>query len=889
LETVANRISSSNTTSKPDLQRFLAQSDMLQSLFNGGSFVVDAQGIVVASVPESSQRVGNNYIEREHIVNALKFGKTTISEALVGIVLKKPLVSMAAPIRNAQGVVTGAVVGVTNLGETNFLNTLVANPCGKTGGYLLVDKQHRRIVTATDKSRILQASPPPGVNPRIDGYLQGYEGIDVFVNRLGEEVLQTNQALTSVPWFIAAQLPTREAFAAIEILQRRTMMVATVVTLLAAALVLWLLRRQFAPLNAAIDVLDRLDAEEKFPPDLIVTRDDEVGQLVTAFNQMLMKLRQRDGELRESELRYRTLIEWTPQAIGVHRDGKVVYVNLAAVKLFGARSDEELLGKQVIDLIHPEFKKMAVERAKHTLEKQEVSPTSEEKYLKLDGTPIDVIVQSRSIVYDGQMAVQVAMQDVTQSKRHQQQLEHLLGEQQAIIDSELVGMLRIRDRRVCWATSGCQKMLGYGPGEFIGTSVRQYFPSEESYHAFGETAYPYLVAGQIFQTEVELVRKDGFKVWIDVSGRLLDSGAGETLWMFVDVTQRHCIDQKVRQLSRAVEQAPIAIVITDLQGSIEYVNPSFSEVTGYTSDEVLGCNPRILQSGETMAQTYVELWQTLKADQVWQGELHNRKKSGEMLIEYTVIAPVFDDHGLASHYVALQQDVTQRKRDELVLKSSLNEKIALLHEVHHRVKNNLQVITSMLRLELRRTTDLRTIHVLQDMNGRVHAMALLHETLYRAGNFSSVDLAAYLRQLATQLFRVQAGQGVAVQLALELEPCVVTMDQATTCGLLVNELMSNALKHGFPDGRSGSVAVHSAPATQAGRWALTVQDTGVGLPPDFDQRCSQSMGMQLSSDLARQLGSTLQKCTGPGGCFTVTFMLDSRSTSAASLVDPTIV
>jgi two-component sensor histidine kinase len=141
------------------------------------------------------------------------------------------------------------------------------------------------------------------------------------------------------------------------------------------------------------------------------------------------------------------------------------------------------------------------------------------------------------------------------------------------------------------------------------------------------------------------------------------------------------------------------------------------------------------------------------------------------------------------------------------LQSSLKEKEALLKEVHHRVKNNLQVITSLLRLEGSRTLVADTKSVLGDMRGRIRTMAHLHETLYRSGTFASVDLGAYLGDLAKQAFKTQETHTGSVRLTCNLASVTVGMDMATAAGLLLNELISNCLKHGFPDGRSGEINV----------------------------------------------------------------------------------
>jgi two-component sensor histidine kinase len=146
---------------------------------------------------------------------------------------------------------------------------------------------------------------------------------------------------------------------------------------------------------------------------------------------------------------------------------------------------------------------------------------------------------------------------------------------------------------------------------------------------------------------------------------------------------------------------------------------------------------------------------------------------------------------------------------------------------------------------------------------------LLHESLYRSGIFASVDLGAYLRELATQAFRA-AGSGL-VELQLDLASIQVGMDQATPCGLVTNALISNSLKHGFPEGRVGQIRVELHPLNGSGEVRLSVIDTGVGLPEDFEARRGQSLGLQLASDLAKQLGTQLDVVGGAGATFSVTF------------------
>lgn len=221
---------------------------------------------------------------------------------------------------------------------------------------------------------------------------------------------------------------------------------------------------------------------------------------------------------------------------------------------------------------------------------------------------------------------------------------------------------------------------------------------------------------------------------------------------------------------------------------------------------------------------------------------------------------------------------TERREAERQLRESLHEKEALLKEVHHRVKNNLQVVSSLLRLESSRQLDRGTRNVLQEMTGRIRSMAMLHETIYRSGSFGRIDLADYLGRLATYALRSADPSPGRVRLQTNLAPVALEIDRAIPCGLIVNELVANALKHAFPDHRAGTVSVTLTPPDAQGTLHLEVSDDGVGLPEDLEGRRNQSLGLRLVSDLARQLGGELRILPGPR--FQVTFNPDRVSLPA---------
>jgi two-component sensor histidine kinase len=200
----------------------------------------------------------------------------------------------------------------------------------------------------------------------------------------------------------------------------------------------------------------------------------------------------------------------------------------------------------------------------------------------------------------------------------------------------------------------------------------------------------------------------------------------------------------------------------------------------------------------------------------------------------------------------LEQRVAQRTKE---LDVSLKEKEVLLREIHHRVKNNLQVIISILRLQKRHITDLQIQSVLQDSESRVRSMALVHEKLYRSADLAHIDIGDYLKTLANYLFSTYSVNQKQVTFRVMLTNIELDINRAIPIGLILNELISNALKHAFPEGRSGSVAMTGG--YEGEDIVLSLQDDGIGLPVGCDWRHSPSLGMHLVMTLIEQVHGTI--------------------------------
>jgi two-component sensor histidine kinase len=205
--------------------------------------------------------------------------------------------------------------------------------------------------------------------------------------------------------------------------------------------------------------------------------------------------------------------------------------------------------------------------------------------------------------------------------------------------------------------------------------------------------------------------------------------------------------------------------------------------------------------------------------------------------------------------------------------ASLEEKEALLKEIHHRVKNNLQLISSLLSLQASKIADPSVAELFADSRNRVRSMALVHENLYRAGNFARISMEAHIQNLCAHLVRVYGGYSRNVKLVTDVEDLQLGIDRAVSCGLIINELVSNALKHAFPDDRTGRVEVALSRQGEK-RCVLTVRDDGVGLPPGYGD--SDTLGLQLIQDLTQQLRGNIAVSHDRGTSFTISFETDAR-------------
>ena len=370
----------------------------------------------------------------------------------------------------------------------------------------------------------------------------------------------------------------------------------------------------------------------------------------------------------------------------------------------------------------------------------------------------------------------------------------------------------------------------------------------------------------------------------DIEGlrqRLAELEAAEQL-------QRHASDE----LRRRVEERTADLRSTEaqLQGSearfrnvFEYSNDSIllidpdhdaildvnargCRLLGYTRQELQGLPISAVFPGD-MARLQACALAVVEDGCGWIDEIDCQTRTGDRLAAEVSASevPLTPERGCI---LVLMRDITKRKAAEAEIKASLQEKDVLLREVHHRVKNNLQVVTSLFDLQAKRSTDPDAQAMLRECRNRVRSMSAIHEALYRGEDLSRVDFRRYAAALVEELLR-SYGAARRIELHLDMEDVYLDIDQAVPCGLIVNELASNALKYAFPGERQGRLRL--AVAGDGGGLVLTIADDGVGLPEGLDISDSPSLGLRLVDSLVKQLRGQLDVDREAGTAFTVTF------------------
>ncbi|MBI5121709.1 MAG: PAS domain S-box protein [Rhodospirillales bacterium] len=392
------------------------------------------------------------------------------------------------------------------------------------------------------------------------------------------------------------------------------------------------------------------------------------GGFITTYTD-ISERRNAETKLKESEERFRRLVELAPDAILVHQGGTIVYSNRQAQIMLGAATTTDLIGRSIVDIIDESNHDLVSKRLR-LLARGEPLPLVEMKLHRLDGGTVEVESTMGMTTYGGHRAMQSVWRDITDRKRAEEASRAAQDHFLAVARSTPDALIAFDEagKVVSW-NDGALKIYGYHEAEIVGQPLSRLIP--ERYHAVNAAWVKRLAHDKDRHNftgkpiEAFGLRKSGREFPVEFSvGRWRQEGRNFFSVTARDITKRRQSEEKLRHLSQAVEQSPADVVITDAQGVIQYVNPRFCHISGYSAKEVIGQKPSILKSGRTPFAIYEALWATISSGKEWRGELLNRKKDGTLFWQHAIISPIRDPKGEITHYISVKEDISIRKEYE---------------------------------------------------------------------------------------------------------------------------------------------------------------------------------------------------------------------------------
>lgn len=410
------------------------------------------------------------------------------------------------------------------------------------------------------------------------------------------------------------------------------------------------------------------------------------------------------------------------------------------------------------------------------------------------------------------------------------------------------------------------------PAMAIGKRVDEVLPAPYGQQALDAIRLAAAGKKQILEHPIKIA--DGSP--ISVEARIVPLEPDQVMIIVRDITERKQMEEE-RYIRKIADVVPHAMFVFDIEENrYVYVNQQVEHDLGYTPEEYLGMGEALFTEvfHEDIADRWAELqlrWETADDGQFFDIESQMRHRNGEWrwFIGRTTVFSRSPD-GKVRQTIGTAQDITEIKHTQQQLMTMLHEKDALLKEVHHRVKNNLQIISSLLNLQVAQIKEPQILNIFNETKNRVRSMALLHETLYRTENLAQIDFQYYVDTLCNYLLRSFGVDSDRIRLNTEISDVQLDMERAIPCGLIINELVSNALKYAFPDECKGQVWISMVEGDD-GSFELRVRDDGIGLPPEFDAKHSDSLGLRLVHDLTIQLRGKLAIQSEEGAMFTIVF------------------
>ncbi len=606
------------------------------------------------------------------------------------------------------------------------------------------------------------------------------------------------------------------------------------------------------------------------------------GELVALYRDET-KQRQAEESLRESEARFRAII--SNSQVGyffADRNGVIRQVNDAFLRMHKYGSADELLGKHY-DILLLEADR---EKARHFIEgvlAGEIILGQEIPRQCKDGSVGYHVFSAYPVYKDGCIIGGEGFAIDTTEKRNIEaalQITNQLNKE--IIQNAKIGIVvydpelnyvvwnKFMEELTCVPSS---QVLGKNARDFIPFLREQKLDGQVERALTGEIVY-----SSDFKFQIPGIGKTGWARCVYSPHYNADNQIIGAIELLSDVTETknmgNALFESEKKYRELVENSNSIIFRRDTKGRITFINEFALAFFGYRENELLGKNvvgtivPEYESTGRNLAAMVEDISKNPESYKTNINE--NMRKNGDRVWIAWANKARRDANGAVQEITCIGNDVTQRKMMEEELESSLREKEALIREIHHRIKNNMQVVSSLLSLQSTFVHDKNDLELFNECNRRVRSMALIHEMLYQSNNLARIDFSSYIDQIARQLCIALDKNSTPTQFEMDVRDILLAIDNAIPCALIINELLSNSLKHAFPEGRSGTIKV-SFKKNPHRLYTLVISDDGIGIPENRELQNPKTMGLMIVNELVKQLRGTIQFKNTPGTRCTIQF------------------
>ncbi|MGD1872147.1 MAG: PAS domain S-box protein [Mastigocoleus sp.] len=613
-------------------------------------------------------------------------------------------------------------------------------------------------------------------------------------------------------------------------------------------------------------------------------RTNDLKQLNIKLRHEICKRQKIADDLYESETNFRQLAENIHQVFFIYNydASKLIYISPVYEEIWGRSCDEIYKSTSIwLDSVHPEDKEAL---SKVLLEQLHTDGLQHEYRIIRNDGEIRWILRRTFLVRDEEGQIQKIVgiaEDISDRKQSEAKLQQRQQEFIALVENAPNVIARIdRDLRYLYVNPAIQEVIGLPQESFLGKNYRELGFSEANFAVFEELACLVFATGEERITELTLDGKQGIRYHQArlVPERNFQGDVVSILVVSTDITLIKLAEIELREtnalLKAIIHSAPVGINLVDSQGKIVLWNPMSESIFGWSAEEIINKPLSVIEDEQVFLDNLSRSQPHQQDNQI---ETFRRHKDGKMLEISLSSALVKDDRGKIIGSIDITQDISEqqaalkeREIREKQIQRSLEEKETLLKEIHHRVKNNLQIISSLLRMQSRRILDEKTLILFQEAQNRVQSMALIHEQLYQSNDISQIDFGEYIRSLTNNLFRCYGINEKKINIHIETNNVQLNLDNAIPCGLIINELVSNSLKYAFPNDNKGEINI-TIESDIDKNIVLNVNDDGIGISNDMEWEKSNSLGLKIVRSLSRQLKGEISLNCLQGTDFKVIF------------------